>query len=223
MDKLVVAVVGMRCPSCLVLRRVSVHLRFMKNISVAILGHSYVRDLKALNHSTIAVTENLQITLSYHFRCGGTFEAFLNNSDFLDSVSLHPDIVLVYLGGNDVRIQTPLSVVYANCKRFYLTVKDRLPRALIVASQIESRYCTSVNRFGTPAAEEYSKLANYFDKWINRQSQFKDKLFMVKGANKLSNPEYYARDRIHLNASGIRRLFQLLKDFLCQLCLEKFK
>ena len=90
---------------------------FMKIISVAVLGHSHIRDLESLNHSTINVSENLQITLSYHFRCGSTFEIYLDNSDLLDLVvDLHPDIVLVYLGGNDIRIQTPLSTVYANCK-----------------------------------------------------------------------------------------------------------
>ena len=46
---------------------------------VAILGHSYVRDVESLNNSTIEVSENLHISLSYHFCSGSTFERFLNN------------------------------------------------------------------------------------------------------------------------------------------------
>ena len=123
----------------------------------------------------------------------------------------------MYLGGNDLREQTDLQTVYKQSKDFYALVRDKFPKVKIVASQVESRYLQQTNRFGTPPELEYSKLANYFNRNLKKVPN-KDKIFIVKGSNKLSNPSYYSADGIHLNNSGLAKFSSLLRDFLVHYC-----
>lgn len=187
----------------------------METVNVCMIGHSYIRYLHNENLRFVEIKHNLRAQLSYVFRAGATFRTFLENKGWVDlAKGSNPDIIIVYLGGNDIREQTPLQVVYKNAKDFYALLRELFPNAKIVASQVESRYLAHTNSFGTPAAQQYSSLANYLNNYLNKEIKTKDKLFMVKGANKLSNPDIYGPDGVHLTDTGLMIFAHLIREFL---------
>ena len=123
-----------------------------------------------------------------------------------------PEILVVFLGGNDIRVNVDLLRVRQDCREFFLLLRRHLPNTFIVASQIEPRYLDSTNRFGTPGASDFIKLSNYFNHWLNKQ-KFKDRILCIRGSGRLCNPEYF-RDKIHLNNKGLDILWDISKKVI---------
>ena len=182
-------------------------------MKVLIFGHSYVRDLERLGHKEITVN-NISLQLAYLSFPGFRFVDLLQNPELLDkAISLDPDIIIVILGGNDIRTDIDLSEVRDNCRNFFTLLRSRLPGVFIIASQIEFRHLREVNRHGTPAEDLFRKLANSFNNWLNKQ-KFKDKILIVNGVGKLSDVSLFKADGVHLNIHGLKVLFELIVSAL---------
>ena len=182
-------------------------------MSVAVFGHSYVRDLQQLGYSHL-VYPNISVPINYFSFPGFGFHNFILNPGLLDNlVSCKPDIVIIFLGGNDIKVNVDINFVKRDCEQFYSILRLRLPKAIFVVSQVVLRHTVSVNRHGTPAFELFRKLANNFNKWVARQ-KFKDKLLLINGENKLSNVNFFRSDGVHLNKQGLELVFSLIHDCL---------
>ena len=145
---------------------------------------------------------------------GYGFRNFLDGKHLIaDLVTCAPDIVIILLGGNDIKIDVDLNIVKKDCEGFYLLLRSKLPKSFIIASQVEHRHLDVPNRHGTPSVDLYRKLANNFNKWLARQS-FKDKILLLNGADKLSNPIFFRSDGIHLNQKGLSLVFDLILSCL---------
>lgn len=191
-------------------------------MEIVIIGHSYVRDLERLRVFQIC-DKNLTLNLNYFYIAGATFQTFLDNFEILNKVfDRKPDIVVVYLGGNDIKINVHIQKVYEDSSRFYSLLRSNLPNSFIIASQIEPRYLTAVNYHFTPPADQFSRLANYYNKWLLKQ-KFKDRLLVIKGSHKLSETSLYKQDKVHLTNLGIKKLFNIIKDVLYDTILNKIK
>ena len=192
-----------------------------------IIGHSYVRDLRSfLKHeSEVILPTGNSVELVYSFVPGATFETFLDRPEILDnSVYLNPDIVIVILGGNDLKSDVDLSFVKDKCYHFFKILKSKFPEAILIGSQIESRFVEHEDkyaRFGTPHTEEFNRLSTYFNSWLNKQ-KFKDRLFCIRGPNKLDNRLFY-KDSVHLNEKGLEKYVELLKICLDNTCVKYFQ
>ena len=194
-----------------------------------IIGHSYVRDLKSfseLHHqSRIKLPEGFDLHLFFSFVPGATFETYLNHPELLDaSGNINPDIVVIILGGNDLRSDVSLSVVKNNCFHFFKLIKSKFPSSFIIGTQIESRFVEpgdKYERFGTPHTEAFSKLSVYYNSWLNKQ-KFKDRLVCIRGPNKLDNRSLY-KDSVHLNQQGLRKYFNLLRNCIVDTCINLIK
>ena len=182
-------------------------------MKVLILGHSYVRDLERLGNREITVN-NILVHLSYLSFPGFRFVDFLQSPKLLDkAISLFPDIILVILGGNDIRTDVDLSVVKDNCRDFFALLCSKFSGSFIIASQIEFRHLKKVNRHSSPAEDLFRKLANSFNNWLNKQ-KFKDKILIVNGVGKLSDASLFKADGVHLNIHGLEILFELIVSAL---------
>ena len=189
----------------------------MKEVTVVLFGHSYVRDIAQLNRFSIDFSADIKLKLKYIHHPGATFKSFLDNRSKLDSLfEAQPQILIVILGGNDLSVDVNLSRVYSDCALFYKLIRKNLPDTCVIAAQIESRFLTRVNRFGTPAAQEFSRLGNYFNRKL-KSIKDKNYILIVKGANRLCNPAFYKLDRIHLNNRGIEKYFSLIQTFLLKI------
>ena len=186
----------------------------MENVHVAIFGHSYVRDLSNLNRFLVSTGSGVDFRLHYFHHPGATFETFLKQPRRFDSlVDCNPRIVICLLGGNDIRTNVDLKIVYEHAKEFYKLLKSKLPKSLIVASQVEDRYLKSENRFGTPPEALFHKLANHLSRAIKNITH-KDKLLMIRGRALLSNKRFFVTENVHLNQLGLNKLFDLIVSFL---------
>ena len=174
-----------------------------------LIGHSYVRDLKSFIKShqqqVVKLPNGNGLQLFFSFVSGATYETYLNHPELLDgSVDVNADIIVVVLGGNDIKCDVDLSVVKSNCFHFFKLLKTKFPAAYLIGTQIESRFIESGDRyecFGTPHSEAFSKLSVYYNSWLNKQ-KFKDRLVCIRGPNKLDNRSLY-RDSVHLNEQGL--------------------
>ena len=182
-------------------------------MKLAIIGHSYISDLKERFEGSEIVVENTRFEVSFFGWRGATFFTFLHNHRLLDSViSYNPDYLIVYLGGNDLKAQADLSIVKQNCRNFYQLLRQRLPTTCIIASQVELRFHGEKNKFDAPLVEHYKLLRRYLNKFI-LSLKCKDFLLRVESSGRLDNQRLY-RDSVHLNSVGLNHLFKLMKDCL---------
>ena len=172
-----------------------------------------MRDLQRLGHDSLTIN-GITAHLNYFAYLGYGFKKILSNHRLFDNlIQGKPDIVVVLLGGNDIKVNVEISAVKSDCEKFYKLLREKLPSVFIVASQIEFRHSNTVNRHGTPAADVYRRLAISFNKWLSRQS-FKDKILLVNGENKLSDKCYFREDGVHLNIEGLKLFFSLIASCL---------
>ena len=80
-------------------------------MGVAIFGHSYVRYLQQLGYSHLVYT-NISVPVDYFSFPGFGFCNFiLNPGLFDDLVSCKPDILIIFLGGNDIKVNVDINFV----------------------------------------------------------------------------------------------------------------
>ena len=184
---------------------------------IAIFGHSYIRDIQTLGHNKLTFGDT-KVELNYFPFPGACFKDFVYNKEKLHDVILFaPDIIVVILGGNDIKVVKDLNVIKDDCKEFYILLKSVLPKAVIIASQIEHRHLRRINKYNTPTAELYRKLANCFNRWLVRQ-HFKDKLLIINGDQKLRNEKLFKSDGVHLNRQGLTLLFEWISNCISSYC-----
>ena len=103
-------------------------------MKVSIFGHSYVRNLSRLGHDYLIIG-GTTIHLGYFSYPGYGFQEFLSNPSLFDNLlQSKPDIMLVILGGNDIKVHVDLSEVKSHCEQFYRLLRDRLHNSFIIAS-----------------------------------------------------------------------------------------
>ena len=177
--------------------------------NVVVFGHSYVRDLSRQGITEFSMADN-SFRLDYVSLPGANFCSFDHTDHFEVVKSKKPDFVVVILGGNDLRVKTDLSKVYADCTRFYNTLRDFLPDSIIIASQIENRFYQDNNRFGCPPGKQFDYLRRHFNRFL-KNKKFKDCLLQVQGPNRLDKEENY-RDGVHLSSVGLRKYCVFLRE-----------
>ena len=183
-------------------------------MKLAVFGHSYVRDLSSLQVFSLEFGSEYHLEVSYFGFAGARFTTFLTNPDLLsDLVAYGPECILVILGGNDFSSQVPLSDVCKSCKEFYKLLKEKLPSAKIYATQVELRFYKTPNRFCSLDSVTYKKVSGYFNAFLKKIKVI-DRLICILGPNRLSNESFYKADGVHLNAAGLRRLFEIIRSAL---------
>lgn len=176
-----------------------------------IVGHSYVRDMSLLNFNHIN-KDSQKNTINYLYEPEATFLTYLENPDWIKSiVNQNPPIIIVILGDNNLKKDVKLQTIYQQCSEFYNTLRKELPEAYIIASQIEHRPIEIVNNHQSPLADEFSRLVNYFNRWLTNK-KFKNRLLCIKGA--LTNSDLYKWDCVHLNSQGLEILRHIIEQVL---------
>ena len=191
------------------------------HFKLALLGHSYVRDLASLGEHEITVS-GAKFSLNYFSIPGATFSSLISNSVHLESVkSYKPDYIVVILGGNDLKIDVELSQVYKDCSTFYEKLREFCPNSIIIASQIENRFYEANNRFNSPPAKTFDYLRRHFNRFL-KNKPFIDFLLQVQGPNRLDKRDYY-RDDVHLSRSGLSKYFTIIECTITFVYLNKLK
>ena len=179
---------------------------------LAVLGHSYVRDLASLGECEIFVS-GIKFCLNYFPIPGATFSTFNSNPVHFENLKIYkPDYILVILGGNDLKTDVELSQIYEDCSVFYKNLREICPDSIIIASQIENRFYESNNRFNSPPAKTFDYLRRYFNRFL-KNLPFKDFVLQVQGPNRLDKKENY-RDSVHLSHVGLRKYFAFIRTTL---------
>ena len=153
------------------------------------------------------------MTLNISLFSGASFTTFLKHTNHFESLkAFEPDIVVVILGANDLKASVELSEIYDQCTKFYCLLREFLPKAFIIASQIENRFYSANNRFDSPLAADFDYLRRHFNRFL-KNKPFKDCLMQVQGSGRLDSQEYY-RDSVHLNHRGLNKYFQFIENTL---------
>lgn len=189
-------------------------------MQVTILGHSYVRDLSRLGHKKLRIEALADVSVSYEAFPGIKFSHFLESPELLEGVfALQPDFLVVILGGNDFDNFTSLDEVKSSAETFYRLLRENLPNTKIFATQVETRFYKTGNKFGCPVGDLYKYITNYFNKKL-RKLPGVDNLICVLGPGRLSNRELFKEDGVHLKVKGLHKLWDIIKTFLYKKILE---
>ena len=177
---------------------------------LAVFSHSYVRDLLTLKIFRLEFGSGLYLEVSYFGFAGARFTTFFNNPEFLsDLIAYRPHYLVVILGGNDFSTEVPLSDVCKACKDFYKVLRERLPNAMIYATQVELRFYKIPNRFSSLDNVTYKKVSGYFNNFLKKLKLI-DRLICILSPNRLSNEKFYKEDGVHLTVERLRRLFEII-------------
>ena len=131
----------------------------MKTFNVCLLGHSYIRDLKSLDIHEIVIDSSYRIQFNYIFKPGANIPYFLKNENLESLYSCAPDVVFLFLGGNDIRLDFDIHETISQYKLLVQIIACNLPKTDIICSYIEPRFAAANRRFKTPDPGEYTKLA----------------------------------------------------------------
>ena len=151
-----------------------------------------------------------KITSKYIGVSGGTFKTFLNNPSYFKKLKeTSPDIVVAILGGNDIKDEATLDRNFKECLSFYKTLRQTVPNAYILASQVETRYCRPNNRHGCPTHPIFDDLRRRFNKFLE-DLKYHDFVLEIEGDEHLDGRENY-RDGVHLSNKGFEKYLDIIQ------------
>ena len=186
----------------------------MRTYRVTLFGHSYIRHLGRLENKQLLVDEDYKLELRYMFKPGATIDYYFYNPGSYECLfSDSPDVIFLFLGGNDLRTDWDIHDTIFKYKTLVQNIALRLPTAAIICSYIEPRFAPANPRYNSPNPSEYKTLARKFNNWLQRW-KVPYRKFLTWGSNRLENPNLFKADLIHLNESGITLFWNLFEDLL---------
>lgn len=171
---------------------------FLFVMKIALLGHSFVRDLES--H---ALTTESEHNFRYFWKPGSCFNYWLSRpSQLEDCIAFKPDILYIVLGSNSIVDSIPLCETKQKAKSFYSLLRSDLPVSIIVQCEIENRYLSFYNYKGTPPHLDYHRLRRRLNQYICSDKTI-DFFCNIGGPGRLDKEVFYKRDKIHLNSAGL--------------------
>ena len=190
----------------------------MACLKVAILGHSYVRDLESLSIYEGFLNDNTPYEIKYFFEADSCFDFWLNWPQILhDCIEFQPNILFVVLGSNSLVENVRVSFIKRKAQIFFEIIKNNLPNVKLVPCQVENRYLKTSSPSGTPPFERYRLIRNKLNKPLQVLPS-KDFLCCIAGPRRLDKIELYHSDRINLNTKGIQLYFEIIVKTLNYIC-----
>ena len=181
---------------------------------IAIVGHSFVRDLSNLGDTEGILPNQTKYTVQYYSIPGSTvFDWAKNPKEFRDCVSWNPDFVVVVLGGNSITDNNSDSDIRRKYNDFLDLIDEKLPFAKIVATQVELRDYQVPNKFHAPAFTEFKRRRDRFNDFLRRNKGVHFRA-CVGGPKNLDDFELYyqseGKHKVHLNQFGLLKLNNIL-------------
>ena len=194
----------------------------MRVYKVCLAGHSYIRDLRNLDISEISVDDRFQVQFKYIFKPGANIPYFSHINNLEPLFSFAPDIVFLFLGGNDLRLDFDIHDTISQYKLLVQSIASNLPEAVIICSYIEPRFAEANSRFNSPDPSTYKALAKKFNNWLQRWDLPYRKL-LTWGRNRFENRNLFKYDLVNLNEEGIKLLWELFEDLLLKVIKYRFE
>ena len=174
-----------------------------------IIGHSWVSNLQENGLTNINIVgQNCEV----HYICkpGKRYQDFSSDSSvFEEAANFNPDYIVVILVGNSILGRFSNTQIREWLQEFYTLLRRSVPAAKILATECEQRFYQPGNRFGAPVGEAY-RLRRVAVSNLIRRLRSKDHILRISETAKLDNIRLYKRDGVHLNTTGIKKLWGLL-------------
>ena len=176
---------------------------------ITFIGHSYVKELAKRKFELML--NNMNVIPEYIGVPGGTFKTFLYHPQYLQALKdSQPDIVVVILGGNDLKSLAGLEKNFEECAQFYGILHETVPCDILIASQVETRFYRRNNRFGCPTHHRFDQLRRHFNRFLERHISY-DLILEIEGY--LDERMDY-RDGVHLSDTGWVKYLDIIKKTL---------
>lgn len=184
----------------------------MRNYRILLFGHSYIRDLSNLGHKEIVIDNKFTLEFEYLSKPGGTVAHFFKNKGVLDPlIASAPDILFIFLGGNDLRTDWDIHETIYNYKNLVLYLSSKLSGVPIICAYVEPRFAEPGGFYHTPDEYLYKSYARTFNNWL-KNFDVPYRKFLTWGSNRLENKQLFKADGIHLKKEGLLILWELLED-----------
>ena len=91
-------------------------------MKVAIIGHSFVRDLESLSVYNFALVNNTECEIRYYYINGSCFHTWSAwPLKLIDCFAFRPDIVFTVLGGNTISEFEPIALLKSRATAFFFS------------------------------------------------------------------------------------------------------
>ena len=187
-------------------------------INVAIIGHSYVRDLQSvgINFNQKLYPVNPCI-IKFLSRPGSTFNDWNSDPNMISELrDLFPNsiinCIIIILGGNDFTEnnlsvqpgQNPLYNIYDHIVQLYSKLKNNFPETKLINVPIENRFYRdqTIHRL-SPPIDQYRVYAKRVNKFIKSKKMVNAIVCVWSEKGGINNPDLFRPDGVHLNSRGL--------------------
>ena len=165
---------------------------------------------------------DIPLYIRFFYKPGATVHGVSLEDYFVKQcVTWNPDIIVILLGGNDVKVNWPITETFNLYKIFCCALKARLPQTHFICCTIEPRFAPASVRHNTPPPDQYKVAAHKFNRLLKRW-KIPDHRFLTWGSNRLENSSLFKADLVHLNEQGNKVYFELLYELLCKAAKDNF-
>jgi len=172
-------------------------------IKVALLGHSYVKYLPQHMDSPFSNENGTEFHCNYFYRSGATFASMINDDILQEIREFHPDIILVIMGGNDIKDDVDNKKIYDRCLDFYKKIQEDVPAAAVIAAEVEMRFYEEGNNWGCPTEDTFNKRRRCLNKFVYKHCPIEDMMYLGGPGIGLNTRENFMDDGVHLNSAGL--------------------
>lgn len=174
-----------------------------------ILGHSWVKRIRD-NYCNVPLPSFLS---NFNIHCLTVSSLPRSFSEVQRNNHLNPSLVLVHLGGNDIG-DGDVDKIKARFSQLFDQIYNIFPHTKTIITQIEDRFPSFPDYVGQ---RDYIFKANSkaLNLWMQRQvsaGRVADLVLTIRGKEKLTNPEFYTSDGVHLNQIGHSKYLQIISS-----------
>ena len=174
-----------------------------------VLGHSFVRRLRDWMRDNDREMSRGSLDVHLH-GVGGRTVRQVYDLDLKRVERIHPDVILLQLGGNDISSCTSASDVLVRLERLITVLRQKCPDSTIIVASIFCR-----RRPRGLSSRSYDRKKKRVNKFLLRKfGAFEQGKTVFFFSHRFFKEKYFHRDGVHLNNSGNRRFFHSILSAL---------
>ena len=176
--------------------------------SLIFLGHSWVKRTRDNNYKVQLPPKLNSFDIQFHH--AGYIDHAFTELHYIENK--YPNLIILHLSANDLDKSPSPFNVRQHFEQLTIQIFQSFPYSKLIIINTESRFLSH-----KPSHEHYKIASNCFNVWLNRKitkGYLGDRQILIRGKNKLDNPDLYSRDGVHLNRAGQIKYLHIINSFL---------
>ena len=168
---------------------------------LAMVGHSQTRNVA--DKLGISEFEEHGKKVKVEYWSAPTYRRAMETYIFESLKEYNPHFVVTWIVGNEVGSDRTREQIKEDMGKFYDTLRETLPHAIIISTNCENRFYREGNLWKAPTGKEFQKKRNCINVHMNRKLKNRDYRINLAGDGNMDGIGFY-EDDVHYNLLGLR-------------------